>query len=234
MILDTNLFGLFYTIIVTLFAGSIFYALLQKAKIFQNDDQKTMNGLNLILAFATSFFVAISPFVQNLLRIMTSYMTILIVLGFFILFVFYVFNYNEDDVKLALGEDQKALSTTLFIIILVILIISLSTAMGSDLLNKDLSQSTTLESVDLNIENSQTYQNYNSSEYIRPYQYGNYENFDAYESNNEFEENVWDTFFDSKVLAMILFFLFLLIFISQINGTRRYEDDNDNKGEKNE
>ncbi|MDD3263916.1 MAG: hypothetical protein PHT94_03395 [Candidatus Nanoarchaeia archaeon] len=215
-----NIFGSFYTIVIVLFAGSIFFALLEKSKLFSNSDGKSIGWLNALLAFSAAFFVAISPFVQNLLRIMTSYMTILIVLGFFILFVFYIFNYNDNDVKMALGEDEKALSTILFIIILVILIISLASSMGSDLLNKEV-ETSTMSGIDLSTTTQTSNpSNYNSSEYLSAYEESNKEVFYETNSNNQFEENVFNALFDSKVLAIILFFLFAIIFVSQINNNK--------------
>jgi len=215
-----NIFGTFYTFVIVLFAGSIFFALLEKSKLFKNSDGKSLGWLNALLSFSAAFFVAISPFIQNLLRVMTSYMTILIVLGFFIIFIFYIFDYKENDVKTALGEDEKSLSTILFIVILIIVLISLSSSLGSDLLNKNL-ETSNLNGIEVSNPIQNNYpNNYNSSEYLEPYDKSNNNNFKETTNNDEFEENVFNALFDSKVLAIILFFLFALIFVSQINNNK--------------
>ena len=100
-LMDLSLLGHVRIVFIFILVFGIVYAILSRVKMFGSGNNQ---GINAIIALAVAFLVVISSSVVKLVSFMTPWFIIIVLIAFFIIFGYRMFNVGEDVIAGALRK----------------------------------------------------------------------------------------------------------------------------------
>lgn len=194
--LDISILGHFITIFTFLLVFVIVYGMLELFKIF-GDGHK---GIHAIIALAIGFIVIFSKGVVAVIQTFTPWFTILILVIFFILFAVRMFGATDKDIRNELTSGST-ITTWIIIFTVVILLFSLGSGFGQESLERGLST-----------QNTNTQGTITNNANITLTSGGN-------TSSSNFNQNLYNTLFNPKVLGLILVMLLAVMAMLFLTGS---------------
>ncbi len=182
-ILDLGLLGYFNIVFSFIFVWALVFALLQKTKVL---GEKA--GLNVLIAVAVAFLVALSDSVVQVINFMIPWFTIAIIFFVLLILIFMVFGIKESAISDYVKND-RSIGWVIIGVVLIIAGASFANVFGQQLTEASFQQGTSINASD-----------------------------GTGVAGTDFQQNIYATLFHPKVLGMIVLFavaIFAIALLSQ-------------------